>query len=417
MNNKGFINKIFQNDKFVFLFSVLLAIAIWLLVVINVSPQSSRVIKGVKVTIDNTVPSQFNLEVFGESEFYVDVTVQGKKYQISNNNLSNEDIIVTAITNNVNSAGVHNLQLACESASGRTDYKISSLSQKSVNVYFDTPKTVQLVLEPEIITNGSPIVGEGFSSGDINLSESSVTITGPSAEVNKISRVVTRLVLDSPLVSNMSAETEIIPLDENNKSDFSYLQMNTDKVVLTIPVFKVKTVDAVVTFKNAPDTYVVTPLEYTISPSTAEFSILVDEYDKTDEVSVGIIDFKNLYPGNESFMFSSENVPVAGNNVSEFEVTVDLNGFSQDYITVPSEKFKVNNPHEYEYKISGLSKSVAVVGKTAELNSITEDMIIVEVDLSSVTLEEGETVSVPAVVTVNNPGCWVCGTYTVDVSL
>lgn len=417
MKNKGFVNRIFQNDKFVFLFSVLVAIAIWLLVVINVSPQSSRVIKGVKVTIDNTVPSQFNLEVFGESEFYVDVTVQGKKYQISNNNLSNDDIVVTAVTNNVNSAGVHNLQLTCESASGRTDYKISSVSQKSVNVYFDTPKTVQLVLEPEIITNGSPIVSEGFASGDINLSESSVTITGPSAEVNKISRVVTRLVLDSPLVSNMSAETEIIPLDENNKSDFSYLQMSSDKVVLTIPVFKVKTVDAVVTFKNAPDTYVVTPLEYTISPTTAEFRILVDEYDKTNEVSVGIIDFKNLYPGNESFMFSANDVPVAGTNVSEFEVTVDLDGFSQEFITIPTDKIKVNNPDGYEYKISGLSKSVAVVGKTEELNRITEDMISVEIDLSSVTVVEGKTVSVPAVVTVNNPDCWVCGTYTVEVSL
>lgn len=415
MKNKGLINRLFQSDKFVFVFSVLVAVIIWVMVVINASSHSTKIIKDVKVTIDTSVPAQFDLDVFGESEFYVDVTVSGKKYLISN--LTEKDVVVNAVTNNVNSVGVHSLALYSEAANGQNEFTVSALSQKNVNVYFDTTKTVQLVVEPEIVTNGSPIVSEGFTSGDINLSESSVTITGPSAEINKINRVVTRYVLKSPLVSNMSAETELIPLDENNRSDFQYLEMSAKKVVLTIPVFKVKTADAIVTFKNAPDNYVVTPLEYSITPGSADFDILVDEYDKTTQVSVGTIDFKNLYPGNDTFVFKASDVAVSGNSVSEFEVKVNLEDFSQEYIKVSEDKIVVNNPNNLEYKISGLNKSVAVVGKKDVLNRITEDMISIEVDLSTLAITEGETVSLPAVVTVSDPSCWVCGTYMVEVTL
>lgn len=415
MKKKSLINKLFQNDKFVFVFSLFAAMVIWVLVVVGVSPQASRVIKGVKVTIDTTVPSQFDLEVFGDSEFYVDVTVTGKKYQISN--LTEKDIVVNAITNNVNSVGVQNLILKSEPANGSNDFTVSSLSQKSVDVYFDTLKTVQLVIEPKIDKNNMPIVSEGFAEGEIKLSETYVTVTGPSTEINKIDRVETHYVLKSPLVSNMSTETDIVLYDENNQSEFKYLELSSDKVVMTIPVFKVKKANSVVTFKNAPDNLVTTPLKYKINPASADFKVIVDEYDKTTEVSVGIIDFKNLYPGNDTFVFSSSETTALDDTVSEFEVSVDLEGYAQEYFTISSDKFTVNNPNKVNYKIPGLNKSVAIVGKENIIKEITEDMITVEVDLSSVTATKGQTVSVPAVVTVANPDCWVCGTYSVEVTI
>ena len=135
--------------------SFLASIAIWFYVVVNVSPETTNTIKGVKVQIDNTIPSQFGLEVFGDSEFYVDVEVKGKKYLISSQNLSAEDIVIVAQTNNVDSAGFRTLTLKPEVES--SNYTITHISQKSVDVYFDTPKTIQMVIEPEIIANGFDI--------------------------------------------------------------------------------------------------------------------------------------------------------------------------------------------------------------------------------------------------------------------
>ncbi len=417
MKIKFKLNDLFNNDVFLLVFSLFAALVIWLLVVVNVSEPTTRVIQGVKVNIDSTVPSQFGLEVFGEKEFTVDVTVKGKKYQISPAALSSEDIIVTAQTNSVDSAGNRTLQLKPEVPEG-ADYTITTISTKTIDVYFDTSKTVQMVIEPQVVTNDFPIVEDGFTSGDINLSETSVTITGPSTEINRIEKVVAKLVLEKSLSSNKSADAEIILLNDRNRSDFKYVTMSIDKVVLTIPVLQVKELETVVAFKNAPDNFVVTPLEYTVSPSKDLFNISVDDYDKTVDFAVGTIDFKTLSPSNHVFTFLAEDVSIAeGSATEEFTVNVDMTGISQEYITYSSDKFEINNPDEKEYRISGLSKSVVVVGREKDLEAITYENIKVEVDLSEVDISQGQSVTVPAVVTVDNAGCWAYGSYFVEVSL
>ncbi len=408
---------LFQNNLFVFILSLFISVVIWLLVVINVSPQTTRVIKDVKVTIDDTVPSQFGLEVFGESEFTVDVTVKGKKYQISTANLSAEDIVVTAVTTNVDSPGFRTLQLRAEPVSENASYTISSVSAKTVDVYFDTAKSVQFVVEPDIVTDGFPVVADGFTCGEISLSENSVVISGPSTQVNRIEKVIAKCVLEKSLNSNLSLETDIIPLDDKNKSDFDYLTMSVEKTVVAIPVLRVKTVNTAVNFKNVPKNYVASPLKYKISPAKETFNIFVDEYEKTTSYDVGTVDFKTLSPTNNRFVFASEKLPVAEGGVEEFIVTVDMSGFSQEYISVSEDKIKVNNPENVDYKLSGYPNSVVVVGPEAELKGITKDKIYVEIDLSQVDISEGETVTIPALITVDSDTCWVYGTYDVEITL
>ena len=417
MKNKFNLNNLFNNDKFLLVFSLLAALAIWTLVVVNVSPATTRVIQGVKVNIDSTVPSQFGLEVFGENEFTVDVTVKGKKYQISPTALSAEDIVITAQTNNVDSAGNRTLQLKPEIPDG-ADYTITTLSEKSIEVYFDTAKTVQMVIEPQVITDGFPVVGEGYTSGNINLSETSVTVTGPSTEINRIEKVIAKLVLNKSLSSNKSADAEIVLLNDKNKSDFKYVTLSKDKVVLTIPVLQTKELETIVAFKNAPNNFMVTPLSYTVSPAKDLFNISVDDYDKTVDFTVGTIDFRTLSPSNHVFTFLAEDIAVAeGSETEKYTVNVDMSGISQEYVTYSSDKFVINNPANKQYKISELNKSVVVVGTPKDLESITEEAIKVEIDLSETDISKGQSVTVPAVVTIDNAGCWIYGSYSVDVSL
>ena len=417
MKIKFKLNDLFNNDKFLLVFSLAAALFIWLLVVVNVSPATTRVIQGVKVNIDSTVPSQFGLEVFGEKDFTVDVTVEGKKYQISQAALSAEDIVITAQTNNVDSAGNRTLQLKPEIPEG-ADYKIKSISTKTVDVYFDTAKTVQMVIEPQVVADGFPVVEKGFTSGNINLSETSVTVTGPSTEINRIEKVVAQLVLEKSLSSNKSADAEIILLNDKNRTDFKYVTMNLDKVVLTIPVLRTKELKTVVAFKNAPDNFVVTPWSYTVSPEKDLFNISVDDYDKTVDFIVGTIDFKTLSPSNHVFTFLAEDIAVSEeSNTEEFTVNVNMSGISQEYITFSADKIDVNNPDKKDYRISGLNKSIVVIGAEKELESITEENIKVEVDLSEVDISQGQSLTVPAVITVNNAGCWIYGTYSVEISL
>lgn len=415
MKNKKF-SDLLHNDKLMLAFSFIAAIIIWLTVVINVSPEMTTTIQNVKVTIDNTVPAQFGLEVFGDNEFYVDVTVKGKKYQISS--LKPEDIKILAQTNNVDSAGIRTLLLKSDQTFGNNDYTVTAISQKSIDVYFDVPKTVQIVIEPDIVVDNIEIVEEGFKTGEINLSETAVNVTGPSTEINRIVKAVARLKLQKSLSSNKSADVDVILLDENGKSNFNYVTTDVDKVVLTIPVLRVKEVNTTLLFKNAPDEYVLNPLSYTISPSEDYFNISVDEYDKITEFPVGTIDFKSISPSNYVFEFLRTDLPVSDESDTEkFVVKLDVSDISQEYFTISSKKVKVNNPNNLDYKVSGLNKSVVVVGSEKALESITEADISVEIDISDINITAGQTTSVPANVTVKSSNCWIYGTYTVEVSL
>lgn len=413
---KGKLSKLLDNNKIVFAISFLASIAIWFYVVVNVSPETTNTIKGVKVQIDNTIPSQFGLEVFGDSEFYVDVEVKGKKYLISSQNLSAEDIVIVAQTNNVDSAGFRTLTLKPEVES--SNYTITHISQKSVDVYFDTPKTIQMVIEPEIIANGFDIVKDGFNTGDVKLSESAVTVTGPSTEINKITKAVARLELTESLSSNKSVETSVTLLDENNKSNFKYVKTNLSSVVLTIPVLRVKEVNTSVLFKNAPDEYVLNPLHYTVSPSKDYFNISVDEFEKTVDFAVGTIDLKSVSPSNYVFEFSASDLPVAEESKTEkFVVKLDVSNLSQEYFVIPASQIHANNPSKIDYKISGLNKSVVIVGTEKALDSITADKIKVEADVSAINISAGQSITIPVNVTVDSTNCWVYGSYTVEISL
>lgn len=418
MKNKS-LNALFQNDKFVLALSFFLAVTIWLAVVINVSDETSRVIKDVKVVIADTVPSQFDLEVFGDKDYKVDVTVTGKKYQISNAALSADDILVTALTNNVDSAGMRTLTLKAEDAKGRSSYKISATSLKTIDVFFDKSKTVQFVVEPQLIADGFDIVDEGFTCGEVKVSEPSVTITGPSTEINRIDKVVARLELEAPLSSNKSANAQLLVLSESDKSNFKYISLSNDTVGLTIPVLRVKEVDTSVTYKNAPDAYVVEPLPFTVSPARDEFNISVDEYDMTTSFAVGTVDFKALSPSNHVFSFSAADLGTAKySDTEQYTVDVDMSGISQEYFTVDTRHFKITESATAKYSVSELNKSIVVVGAPRELSLITADMLTVAIDLSELELKSGQTVTVPAVVTLKGAtGCWVYGNYTVDVSL
>jgi YbbR domain-containing protein len=118
------------------------------------------------------------------------------------------------------------------------------------------------------------------------------------------------------------------------------------------------------------------------------------------------------------FEFLRTDLPVSDESDTEkFVVKLDVSDISQEYFTISSKKVKVNNPNNLDYKVSGLNKSVVVVGSEKALESITEADISVEIDISDINITAGQTTSVPANVTVKSSNCWIYGTYTVEVSL
>ena len=97
--------ELFSNNRFVLLFSIVLAFVIWTAISMTASPEETFLIKDVPVdfSLKGSMPEQLGLQAFGNTDFKVDVEVYGKRYIVSN--LRPEDIKVTPVLSNVSSSG------------------------------------------------------------------------------------------------------------------------------------------------------------------------------------------------------------------------------------------------------------------------------------------------------------------------
>ena len=78
-------SSLFSNNKFVFVFSLVAAVVCWCIVSISQTTETERVFQNVTVNInmDESIAKDSGLDIFGNQEFKVDVTVKGFSYIIN----------------------------------------------------------------------------------------------------------------------------------------------------------------------------------------------------------------------------------------------------------------------------------------------------------------------------------------------
>ncbi len=416
-----FLGNLFFNDRFVLVFSVFAAVVVWIAVALNVSPETERVVKNVKVTFDrkNSVPAQLGLTAFGDTDFTVDVTVIGKKYLVSPTALTADDIVVTALTESVTSAGINTLDLKA-TATDSGEFKIVSLSKKTVDVYFDVEKTKEFSIDPDIVASGDfAMTSEGFKIGTPLLSVSTVTVTGPATELSKVDSIVARAAVTATLQTATTLDAEVLILDAEGKESFKYLSMNYNgDLSMTVPVVGNKKLTTSVTFKNATNYYLEHPIKYGITPANGYFDVSVEEFKTMKSAVVGTIDFEQLSVSKNTFTFPTANLTdiVYTGKEALFDITVDMTGMEQRAFTVPLKNIKLPktvNADEVTV-LDGLNSEVTIVGPAETISLLKDEDIFAEIVLESEILNPGEYTCDVHVYT-SNTTCWAYGTYTCKI--
>lgn len=204
------LNELMNNNKFVFVVSIVTAFLVWVAVAMYKSPEESNTIYNVPITIDteNSIVSQKGYINFWQSDEAIDVTVTGPRYLITS--LTAEDIIVSANINTVDSAGIFELSLRVSLKDESQDIVISDQSKTSVEVYFDAEREKQfdIVIDSNIIPDR---VAQGYQFRSADLTVSTVTLKGPETEINKVKSVVA----DPQFSEDLMYRTETIPVDLN----------------------------------------------------------------------------------------------------------------------------------------------------------------------------------------------------------
>lgn len=416
------LSGIIRNNRILMVISLLISFGLWIWVSVEKSPIIQKVISDVPVSIDLTgsIPEQLNLQIFGDKDFKVDVTVSGKKYVLSS--IDKDDIVISAITNYVDSSGTKTLQLKYSLADGSEDFEIVSLSSTYIEVYFDIFKEVELPLQAEFTYDINALLPENCILGDIVFSKQAVKVSGPASEINRISKAVANVTLTEKLEKNTTLVPDIQLITEDGTNlVYSEIDSESKDITMSIPILKKVTLPASVTFKNIPANFVSDPLKYTVSPNKITAAIPIDLAETTKSIPVAVIDFADITNGTNVFNVSASDIPdimPTSATASKFRVTVDASKMMSKAVTVPASAVKVVNADD-KYTVTNVDNgnlTFTVVGEKDVVDSISADNFNLVADLQSVTIDEN-TNSVPVTATVSSGKCWAHGRNDIKVSV
>lgn len=415
----GVFRNLIYNNKLAMLFSLILAFGIWIWVAIEKSPVVEITVSAVPVKIDmeNSVPAQLHLQTFGQTEFYVDVTVTGKRFVVSA--LTPEDLTVTAQTNYVDSAGTKSLQLKATANDSR-DYEIQRISQNYIDVYFDTYKEAEFAVEPRILAPDDKTVVDGCILGSVLFSKNTVVVSGPSAEVNKVTGVIAETSVSAPLSATTTVQPEI-KLQTDGQETLSYVELNTGEstLTMTMPVLKKVVLPTSVTFKNAPGGYLNGDVPVTVSPSQIEAAVPIEKVGELKSISVGTVDFAELDSGYNTFNFKASDITeyTVVDSSARFRVTVNMTGTVTAAFSVSAQNIAVTAQKDgfHSAVLTRGIENIRVIGTAEEIAALTNDMLYAEVDLSDAEITEGEQTVKARIVIKGSSKAWASGTYTVRI--
>lgn len=407
---------LFNNNTFVLIFSIVVAIIVWFSIYVDQRPNSNAFITEVPITVnyENSMAKDLGLEIIGDMQYTTDVQVNGKKYKITR--LDAEDFLAQVSLANVTEPGEYTLPVQVIRKESDPEYSIISWTTTEVKLKFDKVITKQYPIE---------IIAPGLTAADGYIMEKAyadieaLTVKGAEAVVNKIVRCVIEITNTEKLKESMNVSANAVFLDEEgNKVDDTQLIIDKDVISVTIPIYKLKTLPLQVEFVNIPKGFPIDKLKFTISKQTIEIASPSETIDSLEAIMVGPIDFRDIDIGSEIV------VPIelkAGiKNVEELaEVSVKFPSYGYSSKNLELTNFVLENvPTGYEAKlVTERLRDVKIVGSSSVLNNLTSEDLVAIVDISPYAEKSGRYQAVAKIYCQGSVVAWAVGDYSVNVDV
>ena len=416
--NKFSVHSLFQDNRFVMIFSLVIAVIFWASVCIAFSPETEVVVENVPVKIDmeNSVPSQYGLKMFGENNYTVDITISGSKYIIGGRSITADDFKVTASTSLVTSAGTHSLQLKVRKADESSNFTIEDYSESFISVYFDeyaeAQANIEVRIEGDRITEGDYISDENYITD-----RKTVLVGGPALEISQLSKVEAVVNVEEPIEKSTAFDAVLSAVDKNgNELNFiTFDGENNSAMTVTIPVYKKVKLPVNIGFSNSPSNYITSPLKYTCAPENVNVALLQNGTE-TESLEVADVDFSSLKPGVNTFKFKLADIsgvkPLAGYS-DTVTVKVTVPELAEGVFDIQSNNISISNaPIDRSINFtSSKLRGVTVYGEQSEIDALNADTIKARIDMAGVEIKDGRnTVELPLYIK-DSYGCWIYGTY------
>jgi len=408
------LSDLFYNKKFILPFSIIFAFVFWLVITVDQTPiRESTISLTVNVAVEGTIVGDMGMDaVSGGIGQRVDVRVSGPSYILSE--LKESDIYVSPSLSDVNQPGEYVLKLTPMRASSKAGYEFLSVTPSSLTVRFDYVDTKDFLITPNV---KGAVASEGLiaeAAAISNSGENTISIKGPRTEMSKISSVVASAQVNKTLSKTESFDADILLLDEQGRElDKSIFTLSFDKVKVSVPISKKKTVPLKATFVNAPLT-IGKDISYSISHDSVSVIGPPETIDSLNVIELSPVDFNNVTVGKTSFDMAPvlpDGVRIL-DNIEAVTVSFNLRGYTERTFTVSSYNC-VNNESGLVGNVSEAIKNVKICGPSSVMRSLDNASFRAQIDLSGKSAGE-YTVPVKIYCAKSN-AVWQVGTYTAVV--
>lgn len=392
--------------------SVLLAVLIWFWVVGFQSQITTRKFSNISVHIENfNTLSSNGYSILGNRDFYIDVTLEGKNSDL--NRINSSEIYASIDLQDIEQIGEVPLPVQIKDMNNVTVFE---QSHSSITLYIDRRIQREVAVTGEIVKISTET---GTEVDELIFTPEMVTVSGPEQLVNTISHAQIYVDLGvNTIERSRNLKCDFILIDKKGDEVTNrFITTNVNTIDVYVPVYITKDVPLRVNYKygyydgNNNVNVKVTPEKIRLKGSPDYLNdleeIIIETIDEKQHESDRTFTRPILLPGD------TENL----SEVTSAEIALTFTDMITKNLTIPVSRFRVTSPKDFEYHIQEENLNIRLFGPANRINSITQNSVMISVDLSNLTERDTYPVTVDAVVTANRTGVFCVGEYKLNVEI
>lgn len=382
-----------RNNFLLALLSLFLSCIVWLIISMTQYPDAMKTIEHIPLSTDisDSVAGNNGLSVISSDVEEVTVELLAGKTQVGS--LNNETLEAYIDADSVTNPGTRTLTIKIRGASN-INYEVKSVKPANATIVFDKIDTRTFDVSAQI-PNVSVVDGKAIDQNDITCEPSEVRITGPSSQLDKISKCIAvsnkELSLDSTY--NLQSDELQLYTEDNALIDQSTMKLSDAVFNITIPVRTQKEVGLYVSIVDAPDNFDTDIIKFDMSSDSVVLACNNSKVEIPDMLDIGKVSLNELKPGfTKTFSISNRLEGSDYENVSELEtVTVkfDDSDFAQTSLVLDKSRISTSNEPDaanYKYEVLTQRMEITLVGPEEVINEITPEDILADVNLINANL-------------------------------
>lgn len=287
------MDKIIRKGGMKLVISLFVAIILWTMAMDVKNPERNMTFVEIPVQLTDTGnngPSDMGLEVIDGQNETVTVTVRGRRKTLLA--LDPAKVIAKVDLTGITESGVYPLQV--EATVADADISVVGVTPKTIEVMVDEVESKKLPVRVQLEGN----VPKGAVQEKIELSTSTVEVTGPKSEVEKLGYAEVVVTMDN---ETSDLTTEAVPQLKDmygNVIASQYITSDTEKLTATVPVMPTKTVPLVATTSGTmPDGYQLKSMQ--LDPTEITVAGNQETLDHLESIQLPVVDVTGLTESKE----------------------------------------------------------------------------------------------------------------------